>query len=173
MKSFTSKIVAIVLLVASSACTINSTGPRGPEGIPGDDGVQIYSSVAPIYAADFEALDEFISINEFEWDILDEATVDEGLVLGYVRFDGETSWNALPFGVPFENDYVNLRFVFDINSFDLVLEGEIANNNNANEDLFDGDDLRVIAIPPTAIVRAKGLNYKNYEEVARVYNLND
>lgn len=173
MKSLKSTMVALTGLLISATACVNSTGPRGPEGIPGKDGVQIYSSVAPIYAADFEALDEFVSINEFEWDILDESTVDEGLVLGYVRFDGETSWNALPFAVPFENDYVNLRYVFDINSFDLVLEGEVADNNDANEDLFDGDDLRVIAIPPTAIVRAKGLDYKNYEDVARVYNLND
>lgn len=163
----------IFLIALISGACINSTGPRGPEGAPGLDGVQIYSEVARINAADFVAIDEFISINRFEWNILDELTVDEGLVLGYLRFSGETSWNALPFGIPFENDYVNLRYVFDINSFDLVIEGEIANNNIANEDLFDGDDLRVVAIPPTLMVRGKGLDYRNYDEVARVYNLKD
>lgn len=167
------KVIPIFLIALIFGACTNSTGPRGPEGAPGLDGVQIYSEVARINAADFIQVDEFISLNEFEWNILDEVTVDEGLVIGYLRFAGETAWNALPFGIPFENDYVNLRYVFDINSFDLVIEGEIADNNHVNEDLFDGDDLRVIAIPPNLMIKGKGLDYTNYEEVARVYNLED
>jgi len=156
------------------ACSITNDGPRGPrgfDGVDGIDGVQIYSSTSTIFANDFDIVDEFVSINEFEWDILDEETVDNGLVHGYIQFEGTTSWHALPFSTPFANDLVNLRYVFDINSFDLLLEGEIEDNNLVNQDLFDGDVLHVIAIPPSLIIRGKGLDYRNYDQVAEFYGL--
>ncbi len=162
------KILSIMVIIAIlNGCT----GPTGPKGEPGFDGVQIYSSTVTIYAEDFIQVDEFVSINEFVWNLLDEATVDEGMVLAYLRFNGETAWNSLPFGIPFEDDYVNLRYQFDIDSFVLILEGEVANNNILNEDLFDGDTLRVIAIPPNMVLKAKGLDYTNYEQVVEAYGL--
>jgi hypothetical protein len=63
--------------------------------------------------------------------------------------------------------------VFDINSFDLLLEGEVADNNEVNEDLFDGDVLRVVAIPPSLLFKSKGLDYRNYNQVAEFYGLDD
>ncbi len=171
MKSLQSLFI-IALSISLTGC-INSVGPQGPEGPPGADGVQIYTSTITIFADDFVVLDEFSSVNEFNWNILDEETVDYGLVMGYLRFDGETAWHALPFSVPFENDLVNLRYVFDIDSFDLVVEGEVANNNDANEAIFDGDDLRVVAIPPNLILKGKGIDYRNYEAVAELYGLED
>ena len=166
MKHSKSLLPLLSILLLTQACTITNEGPQGP---PGADGVQIYSSTSTIFADDFDIVDEFVSINEFSWDILDESTVDEGLVLGYIQFEGTTSWHALPFSTPFENDLVNLRYVFDINS----LEGEVADNNQVNEDLFDGDILRVVAIPPSLLFKGKGLNYKDYNQVAEFYNLDN
>ncbi len=172
MKRSINTILSLFLSIfILQGCTITNEGPRGPQGRDGADGVQIYSSTSTIFADDFDVVDEFVSINEFEWDILDEETVDFGMVLGYIQFEGTTSWHALPFSVPFENDLVNLRYVFDINSFDLLLEGEVADNNEANEDLFDGDVLRVVAIPPSQVFKAKGFDYRNYNQVAEYYGL--
>jgi len=171
MKKSKSLLPLLLASLLFQACTITNEGPRGPRGEDGADGVQVYSSSSTIFSDDFDVVDEFVSINEFEWDILDETTVDEGLVVGYLQFEGTTSWHALPFSTPFENDLVNLRYVFDINSFDLLLEGEVADNNDANEDLFDGDVLRVVAIPPALLFKAKGLDYRNYNQVAEFYGL--
>lgn len=170
MKAFQQSSLLIVSLLVFTSC-INSVGPQGPQGPPGADGVQIYSSTAVIFEEDFVVLDEYVSVNEFEWDLLDESTVDFGMVLGYLQFEGTTSWHALPFSVPYENDLVNLRYVFDINSFDLVVEGEVANNNDANEAIFDGDLLRVVAIPPNQVLKGKGIDYRNYDQVAELYGL--
>ena len=170
MKHSKSLLPLLSILLLTQACTITNEGPQGP---PGADGVQIYSSTSTIFADDFDIVDEFVSINEFSWDILDESTVDEGLVQGYIQFEGTTSWHALLFSTPFENDLVNLRYVFDINSFDLLLEGEVADNNQVNEDLFDGDILRVVAIPPSLLFKGKGLDYKDYNQVAEFYNLDN
>lgn len=170
---FTQALILISVLTFQ-ACTITNEGPRGPrgyDGIDGEDGAQVYSSSSTIFANDFEIVDEFVSINEFEWDLLDESTVDEGLVLGYIRFNGTTSWHALPLSTPFENDLVNLRYVFDINSFDLLVEGEVANNNEVNEDLFDGDVLRVVAIPPSRLFKGKSFDYRNFNQVSSFYNI--
>ncbi|MEP1306214.1 MAG: hypothetical protein ABJK11_08540 [Balneola sp.] len=171
MKKSNSTLLLLATALLFQACTITNEGPRGPRGNDGVDGVQIYSSTSTIFADDFDIVDEYVSINEFEWDLLDESTVDEGLVLGYLQFEGTTSWHALPFSTPFENDLVNLRYVFDINSFDLLLEGEVADNNEVNEDLFDGDVLRVLAIPPSQRFKGKGLDYRNYNQVAKFYGL--
>ncbi len=171
MKRLHSILTLSIFTLLFQACTITNEGPRGPRGQDGADGVQVYSSTSTIFSDDFDVVDEFVSINEFEWDILDEETVDFGLVQGYIQFEGTTSWHALPLSVPFENDLVNLSYVFDINSFDLLLEGEVADNNEVNEDLFDGDVLRVVAIPPSRVFKGKGFDYRNYNQVAEYYGL--
>lgn len=131
----------------------------------------VYTDTITILAGDFVAEDEFIAVAEYGWDNLDEYMVDEGLVLGYLRFEGTTAWQALPFAVPFADDFVNLRYYFDIDNFSLVVEGEIPDNNQENVDLFHGDVLRIVAIPPSQRVRGKGIDYTNYSQVAEIYGL--
>lgn len=163
MYALRSVIILLILLIISS-CTIYDNNVEGQAEV-------VYSSTILIRSADFVPQDEFITVANYGWDNLDAETVDYGLVLGYIRFQGTTSWQSLPLSVPFENDLVNLRYNFDIDTFDLVLEGEVANNNEANAALFDEDTLRVIAIPPDALVQAKGLNYNDYEQVVEFYNI--
>lgn len=165
MKTTNTIIILITGLITSSCI-----GPTGPEGPAGQD-AEVYSASITINAdQDFGVVDEFVSVASYGWNILDEATVDQGLVLAYLRFQGSTAWHALPFSTPFENDLVVLRYAFDIDNFDLIVEGEIANNNEANEGLFDGDVLRIVAIPPTLTLKAK-LDYSDYEAVVKAYNL--
>lgn len=168
------KIVFIGLLgFIISSCEV-SVGPEGPQGRDGRDGqVEIYSGTFTINSNnDFGVVDDFVSVASYSWDILDVSTVDEGLVLAYIQFEGNTSWQSLPLSTPFENDIVVLRYGFDIDNFDLILEGETANNNELNESIFDGDIIRVIAIPPSQLLKGKGIDYENYEQVSSVYNLN-
>ncbi|WP_103663922.1 hypothetical protein [Gracilimonas amylolytica] len=161
------KFVLVLLgLLTLSSCTIYDNNVEG-------DADLVYSSTINIRSNDFTYVDDYITMAEYGWDNLDEEMVDFGLVHGYLRFEGTTAWHALPFSVPFENDLVNLRYQFDIGSFNLLLEGEVAGNNQANADLFHNDFLRVIAIPPSAIVRGKGIDYRNYQQVIELYGLND
>ncbi|HET8865802.1 MAG TPA: hypothetical protein VFM80_08885 [Gracilimonas sp.] len=164
------KVLKSILLLFSlfliSSCTIYDNDVEGEVDL-------VYSSTITIRANDFAYEDDFISVATYGWDNLDEEMVDYGMVLGYLRFEGTTAWHSLPFSVPFENDLVNLRFSFDVNDVSLIVEGEVAGNNQANANLFDRDILRVIAIPPSAIVRGKGINYRNYEQVSELYGLED
>jgi hypothetical protein len=157
-------LIILITLFLFTSCTIYDNDVEG-------SGDVVYTSTITIRSDDFVAEDAFISIAEYGWDNLDEEMVDHGLVLGYIRFEGTTSWQALPFSVPFENDLVNLRYLFDIDNFSLVIEGEVADNNEANANLFNRDELRVVGIPPSIIVKGKGINYRNYEEVKRLYKL--
>ncbi len=161
------KIVFVSLgLLTLSSCTIYDNNVEG-------DADLVYSSTINIHSNDFTYVDDYITMAEYGWDNLDEEMVDFGLVHGYLRFEGTTAWHALPFSVPFENDLVNLRYQFDVGTFNLLLEGEVAGNNQANADLFHNDILRVIAIPPSAIVRGKGIDYRNYQQVIELYGLDD
>lgn len=169
MKS-TKAIIIIITGILFTSC-IGTSGPAGPEG-PSGESAEIYSATIVIDSdIDFGVEDEFVSVASYGWNILDEATVDEGLVLGYLRFNGTNPWHALPLSTPFENDIVILRYSFDIDDFSLIVEGEVANNNEFNEDLFDGDVLRIVAIPPTLLAKSKGLDYTNYEAVVKAYGL--
>ncbi len=164
------KTTNTIIILIAGFITSSCVGPVGPEGPAGRD-AEVYSASITIDAnQDFGVVDEFVSVASYGWNILDEATVDEGLVLAYLRFQGSTAWHALPFSTPFENDLVVLRYAFDIDNFDLIVEGEVANNNEANEALFDGDVLRIVAIPPTLTLKAK-LDYSDYEAVVKAYNL--
>lgn len=167
---FSRALFSIFTLLITASC-IESSGPIGPEGPPGRD-AEIYSETIVIEAdTDFGVVDEFVSVASYGWNILDEETVDFGLVLAYLRFDGTTAWQSLPLSTPFENDLVVARYSFDIDNFDLIIEGEVADNNEANEALFDGDVLRVIAIPPTQLGKFKGLDHSDYEAVIKAYNI--
>lgn len=166
MKTFSTLILASILI--TSCVGVGPTGPRGPAG----QDAEIYSETITIFSdEDFGVEDEFVSVASFGWNILDELTVDEGIVLAYLRFNGTNAWHALPLSTPFENDIVVLRYSFDIDNFDLIIEGEIANNNEANEELFNGDVLRIVAIPPTLAFKSKGLDYSNYNAVVEAYGL--
>ncbi len=168
------KIIIIGLLgFIISSCEV-SVGPEGPAGRDGRDGqVEIYSGTFTINSDnDFGVVDDFVSVASYAWDLLDVATVDEGLVLAYIQFEGNTSWQSLPLSTPFENDVVVLRYGFDIDNFDLIIEGESANNNELNENIFNGDIVRVIAIPPSQLFKGKGIDYNNYQQVINAYNLN-
>jgi hypothetical protein len=159
------KIIFLLLITLTiTSCTFYDNDVEGTADV-------VYSSTIVIKKADFVAEDKFISVANYGWDNLDEEIVDYGMVLGYLRFEGTTSWQALPFAVPFENDLVNLRYNFDIENFSLVIEGEVAENNDANEALFNRDVLRIIAIPPTVIAKGKGIDYRNYEQVIELYHL--
>lgn len=150
------------MLLLASACTIYENDIE-------TDVELVYSSTINIRANDFVAESDFVTIASYGWDNLDEYMVDNGLVLGYIRLQGSTAWHSLPFGVPFENDFINLRYSFDVDNFNLILEGELAGNNADNAALFHGDVLRVIAIPPEQIVVGKGFDYSNYEQVSDYY----
>lgn len=165
MRSLKSLFILISLFLLSS-CTINNTEIDG-------EGDVVYTSNITIRTNDFVPEDDFVSVAEYGWDNLDEEMVDYGMVLGYIRFEGTTAWHSLPFSVPFEDDLVNLRFLFDINNFSLVLEGEVPGNNLSNAELFDRDVLRVIAIPPSIIVHGKGIDYQNYDQIKQIYGLDD
>lgn len=163
-------ILTVITGILLMSC-IGTSGPAGPEGQPGQN-AEIYSETITIDSdLDFGIDDEFVSVASYGWNILDVETVDDGIVLAYLRFQGTTSWQALPLSTPFENDIVVLRYSFDINDFSLIIEGEVANNNEANEALFDGDVLRIVAIPPTYPLKIKAIDYSNYEEVVSAYNL--
>ncbi|MDR9417245.1 MAG: hypothetical protein RI564_13240 [Gracilimonas sp.] len=165
MRTLKSVLLLLSLLILSS-CNIYENDVDGEADL-------VYTSTITISAADFIPENDVTSVAEYGWSNLDEEMVDYGLVLGYLRFEGTTAWHSLPFSVPFENDLVNLRFLFDIDNFSLVLEGEVPGNNEANADLFHRDQLRVVAIPPSAIVQGKGIDYTNYEQVSRLYGLED
>ncbi|MBO6793275.1 MAG: hypothetical protein JJ895_05155 [Balneolaceae bacterium] len=167
--------VTTILITAGvifSSC-IAAIGPEGPSGRDGRDGeVEINNGTFVIDSNnDFGVVDEYISVASYAWGVLDVSTVDEGLVLAYIQFDGSTAWQSLPLSTPFENDVVVLRYGFDIDNFDLILEGESPDNNQINESIFDGDIIRVIAIPPGQLFKGKNIDYADIEQVKQLYNL--
>ncbi len=169
MKS-TKTIITIITGILFTSC-VGTSGPAGPEG-PAGQSAEIYSETITINSdLDFGVVDEYVSVASYGWNILDVETVDDGIVLAYVRFQGTTPWHALPLSTPFENDIVVLRYSFDINDFSLIVEGEVADNNEVNENLFDGDILRIVAIPPTYPAKMVNIDYTDYEAVVKAYNL--
>lgn len=159
-----SAIIIMSLGLLLSACTIYENDVSGEVEL-------VQSSTITVLESDFVIEDEFISVAEYGWDMLDAFTVDQGMVLAYLQFEGTSSWQALPFSVPFSNDLVNLRYGFDVGLFNLIIEGEIADNNEVNASLFHRDKLRVITIPPSAIAQGNHVDHRNYEQIVELYHL--
>ncbi len=80
MKS-TKAIIIIITGILFTSCL--GTGPEGPSG----QNAEIYSETITIDSdLDFGVVDEYVSVASYGWNILDVETVDDGIVLAYLRF---------------------------------------------------------------------------------------
>lgn len=148
-------------MLAFTGCKKGDTGPAGP---PGNANVQAYTF--NVYASDWTAN----NVNK-EWyvDLTLPAGADvSGAVLVYLQYDSYSYWAALPhvdFGITFEYGFDPSTYVVEVQSQDAAYTSMIPNPGPVN--------FRVVTIPQAMSKSGSPVNWKNYAEVKKTFQLPD
>lgn len=146
------------LFAALSALLAGCDALEGPQGPPGNDGAaNVEAETFAIDASQFQADGTAQSLTR-NAPVITGRVAREGVVLGYIQLGGESAWTALPFTIAPESETINITYQYEEARFELLL---IASNELPDPTLFDGDSVKVVAIPPEeAGAISAGLSYE-------------
>lgn len=154
-----SSILLVFLIVGCDAL-------EGPPGEDGNDGAaNVEAETFTIDASAFQA-DGTAQSYTHSTSLITDRIVGEGMVLGYIRIDGEGGWTALPLTIAPESETINITYQYDEAQFELLL---IASNELPDPALFDGDRIKIVAVPPEEA--GSNLAAMSYDQMAARLNL--
>jgi hypothetical protein len=138
-----------------------ATGPAGPAGANGNANV-IGTNTVTVNGVNWTALSTYFETTLTDADIT-QAVVDNGVVLVYAQ--NGTTWAALP--STFSS--VSLTFQFYLGNVEIFCA-----NTDGSQTLNPGTQIfRLVIIPSSARMTNENINFRNYEEVKRAFNLKD
>lgn len=170
------RYLALFLFVAAlSACRV-----EGPQGPPGQDGRDGQDGNANIISINYEAIesdwydvgtpgeDDYFLALDFEVPEIDQAIVDNGLVLVYYRETGNSNWFALPYTAISHNpEYIEKMDVI----YDLEFVGIQSKASDRSATPYAGI-FRVI-VADAVPVGKREIDYTNYTEVAEFLGITE
>jgi hypothetical protein len=158
-----------------------STGSPGATGAKGDAGTVNIQTTAwikvtkELFASSYSSEDGLFStnigINGTAIDNITQKTLNEGIVLAYNRVFGSPAevW-LVPFDYYHDGNHItySLRLqpkkaIIDIN-FSKAIDPQT---------YFVDEEFRIVVIPPASGARLRSINFKDYNEVKRAFNLKD
>ena len=163
-KSILLVLPIIAVMLTSNGCKKGDTGPQGP---PGTNGVDSNTNVVGTNA---------ITLNSGNWTAngkyfyatlytlaITQAIVDRGAVLVYEQ--NGSSWTALPytFGI------LSRSFQFELNTVYIFYQ----NTDGSQTDNPGNQTYRIVAISSSNSIANPYVDWESYEEVKRVFNLNN
>ena len=166
-KTLFSGIVIITSLTFSSCVKDGPVGPQGPAGADGANGTNGNANVLGSTTLSVTSADWTANGNEwYETFILGTITqdiVDKGAVMVYEQYN--SSWTALPYTLGITG-----------RSFDFYVGGGhiYSSNTNGTASTNPGNQTyRFVVISASNRMAHPTVNYKNYAEVKKAFNLKD
>jgi hypothetical protein len=102
---------------------------------------------------------------------LTQRTLDGGMVLVYNRLpSNKTFVNAVPFDTYYGDNHVTYSYAAEVGKISCYVSFSKAVDANA---YFSDEEFRAVIIPPNTGARLQNVNWKDYNEVKRVLNLED
>ena len=167
LKTLAMGITAVMILTTS--CTKEGpVGPQGPAGINGTNGSSNVSSFTAntttsswgVNASHSYELDASFSVPAITADV-----VNNGTIQVFIGDGTGNQWSAMPFsltGVEFNYTYSLQTIIFQ------VTQSNMNPPNNPGTQQF-----KIVVIPSAMRKAHPNVNYHNYEEVKKVFNLKD
>lgn len=167
-------LVTILILVAAvfmQACE----GPEGPQGPPGEDGTGLLTKIIEIENVNFTAGNEFGIRYEFPANKLE--VLEGDIVMVYMLWDVDGNvpiWRPLPQQVFFPNGILQYNFSHTLIDVDIFLDGQI-DPASVSSDWRNNQTFRIAVIPTDYVqgLRTSGIDYNNYDEVAKFLNVTE
>ena len=178
-KTTTAGKTAKILCMFALACGLlftncakkGDTGPAGPAGTNGTNGNANVKSKT-IFVAGSEWINSAGAstvtklVSEITTDI-----INNGAVLVYVD-NGSNNWSALPVTTTDPSGVV-LAFGYDIEPGKLILNAEVNQNVTLTASTFGNTNFRIVTIAGSGRMANPNLNYNDYNEVKKAFNLKD
>lgn len=159
-----------------------ATGAQGPQGVAGttgsngkDGNANVLGRVLTVQASEWKKYTYQDNTYDYKTVVpipeITQAVLDRGLVMVYKGNSSGASWTAMPFNTAFQSG--NTTYVYD---FDFVHAfGAIT----LWESISSGDTpaptaaryYKVVVLTPQGRIANPNVNYKDYAEVAKAFNL--
>lgn len=164
-------LVAILLVVA--AFIQSCEGPVGPQGPPGDDGTGLLTKIIELENVNFTTSNEFGIRYEFPANKLE--VLEGDIVMVYILWDMDGNvpiWRALPQQVFFQNGILQYNFSHTLLDVDIFMDGQLDLATLPSE-WRNNQTFRIAVIPTDYVqgLRTAGIDYNNYDEVAKFLNV--
>ncbi len=169
MKIKIATILFIGAITVFSSCKKTTIGPAGPTGATGATGAQGNANVQ-IYNYGITLLQ---SANNFRVEFtpagLTVQKIDSSLIMVYYS-EGSGQWNVAN-GLGPNGNYATIQFTDPTPYVSVYLK-------NADGSYYTGgtvtwQKVRVVIVPAASVFRKANINYNNYNEVAKYYNIKD
>lgn len=160
-------ILLICTLILFNGCT--KKGPEGPSGKDGKDGnANIKSTTLTFSSWSWDTTNGYDYCN-FTWPEITSSIALTGTVYIYVYTT--YGWAALPRTLyPNATYSESQRYTYDTGTFRIIVQDS---DLTAPSPALGTWLIKVIAVESSGIQKHPGLNWKNYDEVKKTFNLKD
>ena len=179
---------SIALLAFATSCTgpQGDVGPQGPQGQQGPKGDPGTSSGTAFYSTNWVPVTKQSFITNYTkpdrystlglqggviQTYLTQKTMDGGIVMLYNRTaSNKTFVNAVPWDTYFNDAHVTYSFAMEPGLISAFVS--FSKDVDVNQ-FFTDEEFRAVIIPPATGARLGHVNWKDYNEVKKVLNLQD
>ena len=156
--------IAITLSFTFTSCKKGDTGPAGPTGANGVSNIQTSNFTTTNSSWSFDPSDNSYNTT-ISWLAITQSIIDKGTIQVFLGDGSNSQWAALP--ASFGDNQINYSYKLGQVIISITLSTGAAPTNPG------GQQFKIVIIPPTARMANPTVNYKNYLEVKRAFNLKD
>ena len=156
--------IVIAVMLTSNGCKKPKDGATGPQGPAGTNGnANVIGSTLYTDSGSWRPISTWGFSTEFTLGAITQAVVDKGVVMVYEELG--TGWMALPYTY----GIVSRSFSFDVGTIKIrIINTDLSNATNPGAIGY-----RFVVITSSNRIAHPNVNYKNYEEVKKTFNLQD
>ncbi len=166
------KLLLLFTVIAMSAFT-SCEGPQGPPGFNGSNGTPGFSAESEVFEVtnvSFSASNDWFVTYGLDPVIL---TTDNILVYELVNTNNNIdAWSLLPQIYYFDNGQAQYNFNFSYDQFSLFLDADF-DLNLLPATFTQQKTFRIVVIPGYSARDASSINFENYDEVLKAFNIDD
>ena len=156
-----------------SSCQKDKYQPKGDYQPAGDygNGTITYSNTVNLtgWTSDYDDGTNFTFHIDVLWSSITSWVKDNGIVMVYAKSGAE--WVALPANFSGSGYSISYNFSFDVGKVTIEASGYDTPSPNTVD--FDGTLVRIVVISEAGKLANPNVNYNDYNEVKRIFNLKD
>ncbi len=159
------KKLFVVLIVIGTFVLQACEGPMGPQGLDGEDGVNIVGKVFEV-ETDFTAAGNFGFVDTYDFDLL-----ESDKVLIYVHYGVEEErdiWRLLPQTVYLPGGIFTYNYDFTFTNYSVFLEGNL-DLNTLGPEWTENQIFRVLIVPADRIDTR--MDYSDHDAMLKLLNI--